>query len=117
MTSKWLLLIAYLPGYPTESEQKKVVCVRPVGPLIDGSHPVLGVEGDGLNCLMGPGKRNADDKANKDAAQLDHISVGHRVEASDPGVEHSNQGTTDHCCVKLKSNKAGFHCTASKNLK
>ena len=35
-----------------------------------------------------------------DTAQLDHVSVGHAVEAPDPGVEHGDQGRDDHGRVK-----------------
>ena len=35
-----------------------------------------------------------------DAAKLDHVSVGHTVEAPDPSVEHGDQGRDDHGGVK-----------------
>ena len=35
-----------------------------------------------------------------DAAKLDHVSVGHTVEAPDPSVEHGDQGRDHHGGVK-----------------
>ena len=36
-----------------------------------------------------------------DTAKLDHISVGHTVEAAYPGVEHGDQGRAYHGRVKI----------------
>ena len=54
----------------------------------------LGVEG------VSRGSGLASYQPEGDAAQLDHVSVGHAVEAADPGVEHGNQGRDDHGGVK-----------------
>ena len=54
----------------------------------------------GLSCLLGATHSPASYQTEGDTAQLDHVSVGHAVEAADPGVEHGDQGRDDHGGVK-----------------
>ena len=51
-----------------------------------------------VGCLLG--LRLASYQTEGDTAKLDHVSVGHAVEAPDPGVEHGDQGRDDHGWVK-----------------
>ena len=50
---------------------------------------------------MSPEPRLASYQTEGDTAKLDHVSVGHAVEAPDPGVEHGDQGRADHGRVQV----------------
>ncbi len=56
----------------------------------------------GVGCVVYPGGLHspASYQTEGDTAKLDHVSVGHRVEAPDPGVEHGDQRRDDHGGVK-----------------
>lgn len=45
--------------------------------------------------FVGPGKRNAHPEADEDTEQLDDVSVGDGVQASEQGVEDGDAGAED----------------------
>ena len=40
-------------------------------------------------------------QAQEYAAQLNNVSVGHTIEATDPGVKYCYECATNHCSVKI----------------
>lgn len=63
------------------------------------SYPIHLHRAQRLDVRVGPGERDAHPEADENAEQLDHVSVGHGVEASKEGVEDRDACAEDYRCL------------------